>query len=127
MSIDLDKLIKLIDAEREGDPDVDRVLNSLANRLRDADANDYLGTLYRTDFKVTGRGAFPVDMLRYTAAFPKGEEDARAIENSFDRDGVTTITLTKYHRDPTPVLSEARWLSKFRWQVVEGSVETNAS
>jgi hypothetical protein len=29
------------------------------------------------------------------------------------------VTLSRYHRDPQPVLAEDRWLSKFRWRVVE--------
>ena len=35
-------------------------------------------------FTVTGRGPFPLDMLRYDSAWPVDTTDARAIEASFD-------------------------------------------
>lgn len=60
-----------------------------------------------------------VEQLRAAAEQDKREEsDARAIEDSFDSSARRTITLSKYHRDPEPVLSADRWESKFRWRVV---------
>lgn len=102
------------------------VIDSIIERLRTAEQTGYLGTLYRTDFEVKGAGGFPVDMLRYTCAWPKGESDTQAIEDSLDdavtaaspRRGPRTITLSKYHRDPEPHLAADRWMSKFRWHVV---------
>lgn len=72
-------------------------------------------------------------MLRYVCAWPKGETDTQAIEDSHDeavavaspRRGPRTIMLSKYHRDPNPNLADDRWTSKFRWRVVR-VVETIA-
>jgi len=102
-----------------------QVIDSITEHLRAAEQTGYLGTLYRTDFEVEGTGAFPIDMLRYTNAWPKGEIDSQAIEDSLDdavataspRRGPRTITLTKYHRDPEPQLAGDRWQAKFRWRV----------
>lgn len=33
-------------------------------------------------YKVSGRGAFPIDMLRFDCAWPLGPSDAAAIEDS---------------------------------------------
>ncbi len=114
------------------DPDPDRLnwtlqlIDGIAAYLREAEKSGYLGTLYRTDFEVKGADALPIDMLRYTSAWPKGETDAQAIEDSLDSDvratsprrGPRTITLSKYHRDPEPQLAADRWEAKFRWRVV---------
>ena len=103
------------------------VIDAILDRLRHAESQGYLGTLYRTDFEVDGTGGFPIDMLRYTSSWPKGESDARAIEDSFDNVGPArrTVTLSKYHRDPEAQLAEVRWAAKFRWRVVR-IVETVA-
>ena len=95
-----------------------QIIESITEHLREAEQTGYLGTLYRTDFEVEGHGAFPIDMLRYTSAWPKGESDARAIEDSFDGGGRRTITLTREHRDPEPRLAGDRWEAKFRWRIV---------
>lgn len=94
------------------------VIDSIVEHLHAAEQTGYLGTLYRTDFEVEGAGGFPVDMLRYTYAWPKGEIDARAIEDSFDSSARRTVVLSRYHRDPEPQLAADRWESKFRWRVV---------
>lgn len=102
-----------------------RAIRDCLDALREAEKNSYLGTLYRTDYEVKGYGAFPIDMLRYTSSWPKGEIDAQAIEDSLDdavvaaspRRGPRTITLSKYHRDPEPQLAIDRWHVKFRWLV----------
>ena len=114
--------------QRGAHPSVVHAIDAIVAHLRAAEQTGYLGTLYRTDFEVEGVGAFPVDMLRYTSSWPKDETDARAVEDSFDQPGIAahrTITLSKYHRDPEPVLSGDRWASKFRWRVVR-VVETVA-
>jgi hypothetical protein len=99
-------------------PAAANVIQDIIEHLRKAEQTGYLGTLYRTDFEVEGSGAFPVDMLRYTCSWPKGESDARAIEDSFDASVRRTIALSKYHRDPEPNLAADRWEAKFRWRVV---------
>lgn len=107
-------------------PGAANVIQDIIEHFRKAEQTGYLGTLYRTDFEVQGAGAFPVDMLRYTCSWPKGEEDAHAIEDSHNdeireiapRRGPRTVTLTKYHRDPEPQLAGDRWEAKFRWRVV---------
>jgi hypothetical protein len=120
-----------IAADADHDHDVEAqivhaTLGELVRELRKFEETDYLGVLYRTDYCVTGRGGFPIDMLRYTSSYPNGESDAREIENSLehaDGDDAFTIRLSKYHRDPKPQLAEDRWLSKFRWKVI-GTVDT---
>lgn len=103
-----------------------RAFAELLEELREGSKSDYLGTLYRTDFTVVGVGPFPIDMLRYCNAWPHDEEDARIISElcSFNEQLSTTqssmVRLTKYHRDPSPVLSEERWESKFRWKIYRG-------
>ena len=107
-------------------PGAANVIQDIIEQFRKAEQTGYLGTLYRTDFEVEGSGGFPVDMLRYTCAWPKGEVDAQAIEDSLDdaiaaaspRRGPRTIALSRYHRDPEPQLAADRWQSKFRWRVV---------
>lgn len=92
---------------------LDRLATDLKKRFDDG----YLGDLYRTDYVVGGSGEFPHDMLRYTQSWPKDETDARKMGSDYE--GPRRVTLTKYHRDPKPQLAEDRWLSKFRWTVVE--------
>lgn len=118
----LDKFKKSLDIEQPGVT----ALEAVTEHLREAEKSGYLGTLYRTDFEVAGTGAFPVDMLRYTCAWPKGESDAQAIEDSLDdeiraaapRRDPRMIVLSRYHRDPEPQLAGDRWEAKFRWRVV---------
>jgi hypothetical protein len=95
------------------------VIQAIIEHLRKAEQTGYLGTLYRTDFEVEGTDVFPIDMLRYTSAWPKDEIDARTIEDSYDeRPWRRTVVLSKYHRDPEPQIAADRWQSKFRWRVV---------
>lgn len=92
-----------------------------------AQRDGYVGDLYRTTYTVSGRGGFPIDMLRYAVSWPHDEADARAIEDSLesaDYGDPFTVRLTKYHRDATPQLCEDRWESKFRWKVLTNTVET---
>jgi hypothetical protein len=75
-------------------------------------------TIYEST--VTGRGAFPVDMLRYDRCFPATERDAIQIGTSFGlRMGVTdasrSFTICVISEHP---LTSARW-SSFGWQVDE--------
>ena len=112
---------RLLDEKRQGwnhIPVADLAIGDCIDALRAAEEQGYLGTLYRTDFEVEGAGAFPIDMLRYTCAWPKGETDASAIEDSFDSSTRRTVVLSKYHRDPEPSLAGDRWESKFWWWIV---------
>lgn len=119
MSIDIYAVLEKFKAREAGmmRPQLN-VIEDITQHLREAEKSDYLGTLYRTDFEVEGRGAFPVDMLRYTSSWPKGESDARAIEDSFDSSVRHTVCLSKYHRDPEANLAGDRWEAKFRWRVM---------
>lgn len=116
-NIDIYKLLEDKRQRWSHSESADQAISDCIVAVRAAEERGYLGALYRTDFEVEGIGAFPVDMLRYTCSWPKGESDARSIEDSFEGSGRRTITLTKYHRDPEPHLAADRWLSKFRWNV----------
>lgn len=127
MSIDIyAEISKQLD-ESHGIDGVD-ALSRLEDALREREKTDYLGTLYRTDYEVAGKGGFPVDMLRYTCSWPADETSTGEIERSLDSDvgglPLRTIKLTKYHRDPEPQLAADRWSSKFRWMVQPPSVRT---
>lgn len=100
------------------------VIEDIIRHLREAEKSGYLGTFYRTDFEVEGVGEFPVDMLRYTSAWPMGESDTSAIADSFDGGGRRKVMLSKYHRDPTPNLAADRWEAKFRWRVLRAETVT---
>jgi hypothetical protein len=69
-------------------------------------------------FTVTGRGPFPIDMLRYDGAYPYSTQDARDIETSFDlSDGYRPWKVQLYTNQwnsPT----NARWDS-FNCRVLE--------
>jgi hypothetical protein len=68
---------------------------------------------YQTTFKVEGKGAFPVDMLRYDSAVPASEADAHRIEKQRDLRTVV-LTRTSVDKDGPTV---ARWRS-FGWEVI---------
>ena len=100
---------------------VNRAIEDFTAAIRKAARDGYIGDLYRTDYVVSGRGAFPIDMLRYTSSWPMDESDARAIEDSIEHADSTdpfTIRLSRNHRDPQPQLANDRWESKFRWRVM---------
>jgi hypothetical protein len=63
---------------------------------------------------VSGRGEFPIDMLRYDLAYPKSEEDSGVILKTFQRGetGTHQVQLAS-SKQPTP----ERWKS-FGWTVV---------
>ena len=68
-------------------------------------------------FTVTGRGRFPLDMLRYDWARPAQSADSRKIEESFNQenhDKVVEITLVSMNKP-----AYGRWES-FGWIVVQG-------
>lgn len=72
-----------------------------------------------TTFQVTGRGTFPLDMLRYDCCWPYESGDVSRIEYERGKDDpqeVRRVTLSTYG---TP--TEARW-SSFGWSVDLSSV-----
>lgn len=105
-------------------PSMDNIRKAIADFagvLDKAERDGYVGDLYRTRYTVTGRGAFPLDMLRYAVSWPNDEQDARTIEKSLEFGGGSdqfTVRLCKYHRDANPTLCEDRWESKFRWKLL---------
>lgn len=79
----------------------------------------------RTTFVVTGRGRFPMDMLRYDQCWPKDSTDANLLNDpdpyasdderyDFRRKLRTVTLISAGYRTPTP----ERWDS-FGWKVVE--------
>lgn len=127
MSIDVIRFLKKQAVAWDHIPAGEQAIHDCIEKLSKEMDLDYLGVLYRTDYSVTGRGAFPVDMLRYTNSWPRDEADVHEIERSIelaDAADPFTVRLTKYHRDQKPNLAEDRWASKFRWKVVESSVNT---
>lgn len=110
--------------------EIRQTMNEFDAVVEKAERDGYVGDLWRTDYTVTGRGAFPMDMLRYAVSWPHDESDASNITYSQDDDNYDetyVIRLTKYHRDRNPQLCEERWESKFRWKVLrtdEHRVET---
>jgi len=123
---DVIKIVEECIAEYEHIDSSVHALTSLREKLVKVSETGYLGDLYRTDYIVEGRGPFPIDMLRYTCSWPKGESDVRQIEDSLEHGGPSdafSITLTKHHRDPAPNLSYERWKIKFRWNVLR-TIET---
>jgi hypothetical protein len=119
VSIDIYKLLETKRQNWAHDARSQLAIEDCVNALREAEDQDYLGTLYRTDYVVEGADAFPIDMLRYTSSWPKDEVDARLIEDSFESGSRRAITLTMKHRDPDPRLAGDRWEAKFRWRVVK--------
>ena len=71
-------------------------------------------------------GYFPIDMLRYEAAFPASETDSGRIERSMHGSGKAdelVIRLEKFHPEKTPRLNDDRWRS-FGWTIAIGSART---
>jgi hypothetical protein len=64
------------------------------------------------EFTVTGKGQFPIDMLRYDLCWPATGSDSTDIANAYRTSGAHRIDL-KGLKTPTP----ARWAS-FGWTVV---------
>lgn len=131
MTIDILKFIDKHIGEWEHIDVAAQALTSLREALVREMDDDYLGDMFKTEYAVTGTGAFPVDMLRYTSSFPMDESDAAEIENSLDNEprvgsGQFTVRLVKYHRDAAPTLSDERWWSKFSWKVLNETVHTRA-
>lgn len=67
-------------------------------------------------FTVSGRGTFPIDMLRYDRAYPASEQEAGKIERSFQRGQTGMYNVTLKTSDPTAP-TVGRWES-FNFNVV---------
>lgn len=69
------------------------------------------------EYFVTGRGDFPIDMLRYDGAWPASGEDAARLVLLDDRRDLRSVRLRSYN---APTL--ARWMS-FGWSVGTHSLQ----
>jgi hypothetical protein len=69
--------------------------------------------MFRTQFVVSGKGTFPVDMLRYDTCFPDTESESGLLLERKSRE----IVLACYHPDKKPRLTAGRWAS-FGWTLV---------
>lgn len=88
--------------------------------------------VYKVRFTVEGRGAFPIDMLRYDASWPISELDSAVLVNPA---GTRKVTLAHCDSGKAPVklpidvrfaaarcgLTPARWES-FGWRIVSVEV-----
>jgi len=89
------------------------------SRTVDKKQDKVAGSIYRHEFTVTGRGRFPMDMLRYDACYPRDGEAVVGIEvdwisKTYYR-ALRTVRLVHYGPygwSPT----EGRW-SSFLWGV----------
>ena len=75
--------------------------------------------MYVTEFTVSGKGHFPLDMLRYDACHPARSEDVSLIGDGPTR----TINLRKHTSTKEPNITRARWES-FGWSVGLGSIHS---
>jgi hypothetical protein len=92
----------------------------LASQLNE---KEYKMQNWRHEYTVTGCGAFPVDMLRYDASYPKSTDDAVSIALNMTDDkevylAMRTITLCHVcdFRSWSP--TEGQWDS-FVWTVAD--------
>ena len=68
---------------------------------------------HTTIFEATGRGPFPVDMLRYGACSPL--KNSAGLTTKLDA-GTRTVRLATNHEGATHWLKPARWQS-FGWTI----------
>lgn len=75
---------------------------------------------YRQEIKATGKGPFPIDMLRYDRCFPLREQDAAEISLSHQeyllRKEEEPIYLVKFSADKKFSFTPERWKS-FGWEI----------
>lgn len=62
-------------------------------------------------FTVAGRGAFPLDMLRYDCCWPMTGDDVTNLDGTIERREITLVSATP--NSPT----RGRW-SSFGWPVI---------
>lgn len=78
--------------------------------------------MYYIKFKVSGRGSFPFDMLRYDACHPRTSGDASQLSVDEDRRRETrTVELAKISRSSYALPTSGRW-SSFGWSVDPDSI-----
>lgn len=82
-----------------------------------------MATPKRYESEVSGIGPFPVDMLRYDAAYPAREEDSVRIMSSIDRRLAAPGSDERNARHHVRVISE-RHLTSARWQSFGWLVDT---
>lgn len=70
--------------------------------------------MYHQVFKVQGKGAFPIDMLRYDYCYPHSEEDSRKVFLK----GIRTIELVRRIDREGTVPAAGHWLS-YGWKIQE--------
>jgi hypothetical protein len=73
-----------------------------------------MATTKTVEFLVTGRGSFPIDMLRYDRCSPKSEFDSGEIERSFQPRSHRATRLVALIGATEPTVG--RWES-FGWKV----------
>lgn len=79
-----------------------------------------------TRYTVQGRGAFPIDMLRYDACYPATEQDAGLIEDLLRHPHIdrnpheVTIETHRTPRTHAVIVTWGRWES-FGWTVTEAT------
>jgi len=69
---------------------------------------------YSQRFFVTGKGLFPMDMLRYDQCFPASQDSAVTIDSEIP--GTRTVEMRRYVSDKTTMPTTGRWAS-FGWTV----------
>lgn len=53
-----------------------------------------MAAVYRTKFVVTGKGPFPIDMLRYDRCYPVEAKDSQAVASSLQVNMYTGISVS---------------------------------
>jgi hypothetical protein len=74
--------------------------------------------MYSIQFTVEGRGAFPVDMLRYDCCFPDDQGSAMRIQIGARQGDSYSVKLSIFARTKAVAPTTARWQS-FGWRVTE--------
>lgn len=85
--------------------------------------------MYRQSAKITGRGEFPIDMLRYDRACPYSETDSYTIRDSqggglvlMGKPDTWDVTVVRYVTTKDQKWTVARWQS-FGVSITPGTVE----
>ena len=78
--------------------------------------------MYYQPFAVTGRGAFPTDMLRYDHCWPKTQDDIIPMASA-SYYGTRRVQLARYVDNKKEQPTFERW-SSFGWLVEVQSINT---
>lgn len=68
--------------------------------------------------RVTGRGAFPLDMLRYDACHPRTGDDVSALHATFQERGTRSVVVCRFSQTASEAWTSDRWFS-FGWALQE--------